>query len=145
MSSATGCRDKSKAAGQSNALGGSQKAIRPGTESPEPAVTNLGKSFDLVICGATKLKDGWIWASFMGFCKAWMEYGVTGDFWSCFPVLDHLCQLKNDFSPGIDDIKFGQYGAKKDHLFSYSRIQYCQQAHWWTDVDADDMKLEVEN
>ncbi|KAJ5591616.1 uncharacterized protein N7459_001985 [Penicillium hispanicum] len=148
MSTAKGCRDRNKATGQPIALGGSPKAIRPGSQSPEPesplVVTNPGRSFNLVICGATELKDGWLWASFMGFCKAWMDRGVMGEFWSCFPVLAHLCQLKNNFRPGIDDIKFGQYGANKDHLFSYSRVQYCQQPHWWTDIDADDLKQEVE-
>lgn len=128
-------RDTKKAQGQIEAPGGAPAPARPTTQSPELAPANAGKSFNLVVCGTCDKADGWLFGSFMGFCMALKNRGIEGDFLTCFPMLERLCWLKNENKPGIDDIKFVQYGSKGEGLlYDYTRVAYCNNQHWWTQV-----------
>lgn len=130
--------DPKKAKGQRDALGGQSASITASSSSSPPERT----TYTLVVCGATDpVEDGWIFSDFMGYCMALKKHGFAGDFYSCFPIQDHLVWLKNVHN--IDTVKFGKYGPNNKCLFSYSPFQYCNQQYFWNQIGQDVLVDEV--
>lgn len=126
-------RDSKKAEGQRLSLGGAHPAREK-------------QSFNLVVCGATDYKDGFIFSDFMGYCMALKEHGVGGDFFSCFPISDHFIWLRNENSPAIDVVKFGKFGTNGSKaLYTYSRHAFLNRQYWWTQVGAHELLEKVQS
>ncbi|KAJ5116570.1 hypothetical protein N7456_000918 [Penicillium angulare] len=115
-------RNSKKAKSQATALGGAPRAVKP-------------KSHSLVICGVTSRKQGWFFSDFVGFTTLLKENGVYGDFYTCFPVTDHFVHIKNDFTPGMNTVKFGKIGSEADAIYEYSRVQDCHNQRFFTEVE----------
>lgn len=84
-----------------------QNSLRVYFDTPSDPWPSKG-SFNLVVCEATRVTDGWLFSDFMWFCMAMKEHGVSGDFLSCFPVVDYLGSLKNQHKPGVERIEFAR-------------------------------------
>ncbi|KAJ5261405.1 hypothetical protein N7478_012000 [Penicillium angulare] len=153
MSTTSGApRSSNKAKGQAAALGGAPRAVKP-------------KSQSLVICGVTSRKQGWFFSDFVVFTTLLKENGVYGDFYTCFlnrhRVLmresklavssschergkchkacfictDHFVHIKNDFSPGMNTVKFGKIGNGAGAIYEYSRVQDCRTNKFYPEVE----------
>lgn len=139
MSSTPLTRSKS---GRDPRKGEGQRKALEGSTAPSPAEP---KSYNLIICGATNYKDGFIFSDFMGFCMALREQGVGGDFLSCFPLERHFMYLKNEHDPPIDTIKFGKITPNGDrYVYSYSRHSYLNRQYWFCQVGPNNLLNEVE-
>lgn len=80
-----------------------------------------------------------MFSDFMGYSMALKEYGVGGEFYSCFPIADHFGHLSG-ITPPVSIIKFGSYTAdKKAALYSYTRMQYTNGERWWTQHEPADL------
>lgn len=128
-----GLRDHRKVVSQVAALGGAPLAVKPRESS---------KIHTLVVCGATNADHGWMWSDFMAAAML-LGAGNEATILSCFPIHDHFVRLANQKSPPVTDIKFGSYGDNGEHLFSYTRIQYCSREYFWEQVSAGDLTQRV--
>ena len=128
-------RDASKVTSHRESLG-DQTQLSPYIVEPT--------SYNLIICGATNKRDGYLFSDFLGFCMTFRDHGVAGDFWSCFPIEEHFAWLRNDHSPPIDSIKFGKYGKHREKaLYSYSRFQYVMREYFFEQKGANILLEEV--
>lgn len=50
----------------------------------------MPESFNLIVCGATDYKNGFILSDFMGFCMALRGQGAERDSLSCFGIREAL-------------------------------------------------------
>ncbi|PGH05607.1 hypothetical protein AJ79_06774 [Helicocarpus griseus UAMH5409] len=119
-------RDPRKAREQRRSLGG---GLTPASVS----ASDPPKCYNLVVCGATNENDGFIFSDFMGYCMALNEYGVGGDFYSCFPLEKHFFLLSKK-TPVVDTIKFGKFGVNEKCLYSFSRRQFVMSEYWWKQI-----------
>lgn len=102
------------------------------------------KSYNLVVCGAVNPQnDGFIFSDFLGFSMALKQKGVGGDFWSCFPLDEHLLHLAS-LKPPITDIKFGKFGPNHDQaLHTYTKFQHTHRERWWKAVGRQVLKDDI--
>lgn len=99
----------------------------------------------LVVCAATDHTDSHAFSDFMGYCMAFRERGVEGDFLSCFPLEKRFMWLQNDHNPPIDVIKFGKTGPSREQaIYTYSRQSYLNGCRWFTQVGAHELLARVE-
>ena len=111
----------------------------PRSTSP---VSPSAMSYNLVVCGASNSKDGFVFSDFMGFCMCLKDKGVHGTFLSCFHLEQHFAWLKNE--RGIDTIKFGKIGEGQEALISYSGHQFIlREGQFFKQVGKEVLKDEV--
>lgn len=110
--------------------------IHLGPASPQRAVLPAAaKSHNLVVCGASAARDGFIFSDFMGYCYSLMQKGIYGTFLSCFPLAEHFAWLATQTNPVVTDIKFGKTSkSNKNGLVSYSKAQYEKREYWWQQI-----------
>lgn len=121
-------RNPEKTAGLQKALGGAVAA-------------HTNQVFTLVVCGAdNSVRDGWMFADFLGFSKALDGQRGQKSFYSCFPLKEHFADLKRR---NITDIKFGFYGNQRSHIHSYERAQFEQCPPFWTQITPERLLHEV--
>lgn len=84
----------------------------------------------MVLCGTSKVQDGWMFSDALGFAQVFREQPGNIDFYSCFDVAGHFKWLKSE---GLSDkdIKFGQYGPKGEHIYIYERSRFEQCHPFW--------------
>ena len=115
-----------------------------GPDSPQRARPPVpqGTAHYLVVCGATKHEDGFIFSDFMGYCSILQERGINGTFLSCFPLRQHWSWLET-YKPGVNDIKFGRISLRDPKgVIVYTKEQWQNGTKWWRQVPEDEVSRE---
>lgn len=78
----------------------------------------------LVVCSTRDKIDDWFFGNFVGFYRALSTLGITGDFWSAFPLEEY-------FADGWTDIKFGR-DESWNPLEVYTEQEHDRGSQFWT-------------
>jgi hypothetical protein len=108
-----------------------QKKVHP-QELGAPTQAKQATSFYLVVCGATKAKDHWIFSDFMGYCFLLKQKGVGGDFLNCLDLDQCFGELSLE---NVSTIAFGQLKDKTAPLLRYPRFQHFNQEYFFKQID----------
>lgn len=109
----------------------SSPLIRPNTTS------------HLIVCGAERETDAWLFGDFLGFTSAIKEHSssVNGTFINCF-------DLERYFSLTVhEDVKFGRKPEIRDgewtggdEIVVYTRFEFEHRTRWWTQLREDERR-----